>query len=70
MAPPEIIACKGRNVFIVMNGEDIVDVNLGEYDEPLERHSPLKSRLTKGFFGLQDHGSSVSFRNIRIKEMQ
>jgi hypothetical protein len=65
-----LIGCIGRNVFIVMNGEDIVDINLDQYDTPLEKHSPLKERLTKGFIGLQDHGSPVSFRNIRIKELE
>ncbi len=65
-----LIGCLGRNVFIVMNGEDVVDVNLDEYDKPLEKHSPLKSRLTKGYIGLQDHGSPVSFRNIRMEEIR
>lgn len=65
-----LIGCLGRNVFIVMNGEAIVDVDLDEYDKPLEGHSALKDRLTKGFIGLQDHGSPVSFRNIGIKEIK
>jgi hypothetical protein len=64
------IGCLKRNVFMVMNGEDIVDINLDEYNKPLEGHSPLKERLTKGFIGLQDHGSPVSFRNIGIKEIK
>jgi hypothetical protein len=63
------IGCLGRNVFIVMNGEDIVDVNLSDYTERLENHAPLSTRLRKGFIGLQDHGSPVSFRNIRVKEV-
>ncbi len=65
-----LIGCIGRNVFIVMNGEDMVDVNLDEYEKPLEKHPSLKERLTKGFIGLQDHGSPVSFRNIHVEEMR
>jgi hypothetical protein len=65
-----LIGCLGRNVFIVMNGESVVDINLDDYGKPLEKHSPLKERLPKGYIGLQDHGSPVSFRNIRIKEIE
>jgi len=65
-----LIGCVGRNVFMVMNGEGIVDVDLDEHDKPLEGHPPLSSRLRRGHIGLQDHGSPVSFRNIRIKELR
>ncbi len=64
-----LIGGLGRNVFIVVNGEDIVDVNLDDYTERLENHGPLSTRLRKGFIGLQDHGSPVSFRNVRVKEL-
>lgn len=65
-----LIACLERNVFITMNRQDIVDVDLDEYAVPIEKHSPLKTRLTKGYIGLQDHGSPIPFRNIRVREMR
>jgi len=82
VAPPEnmskpagewnhiLIGCIERNVFIVMNGEDIVDVNLDDYDKRRGSHKSLKDALTKGYIGLQDHGRPVWFKNIRIKEIQ
>ena len=65
------ITCEGRQVRIWMNGERIADVNLDEHPEELKNEkpsTPLKNRLPKGYIGLQNHRSRVSFRNIRIKE--
>lgn len=54
------ITCKGPIVIVVLNGEKIVEVNMDE-------HPQLKGRLRKGYIGLQNHGTRVEFRNIRIK---
>jgi hypothetical protein len=56
------IICSGPWVVVAMNGEEIVRVNMDE-------HPKLKDRLRKGYIGLQNHGSRVEFRNIRIKEL-
>lgn len=56
------IGCLGRQVRVWMNGEQIVDVDLDEYPE-------LRSRLPRGYIGLQNHGVPVEFRNVRIKEL-
>lgn len=66
------ITCEGRQVRVWMNGEQIVDVNLDEHPEELKDEkpsTPLKDRIPKGYIGLQNHKSPVSFRNIRIKEL-
>ncbi len=57
------IICSGPWVVVAMNGEEIVRVNMDE-------HPKLKERLRKGYIGLQNHGSRVEFRNIRIKELR
>ncbi|MFA4015076.1 MAG: hypothetical protein RUDDFDWM_000149, partial [Candidatus Fervidibacterota bacterium] len=41
----------------------IVETNMDE-------HPRLKGRLRKGYIGLQNHGSRVEFRNIRIKVLK
>ncbi|MCS7253414.1 MAG: DUF1080 domain-containing protein [Armatimonadota bacterium] len=56
------ITCDGPKVTVILNGEKIIDVNMDE-------HPLLKDRLRKGYIGLQNHGSYVEFRNIRIKEL-
>jgi len=57
------ITCKGPIVIVVLNGEKIVETNMDE-------HPRLKGRLRKGYIGLQNHGSRVEFRNIRIKVLK
>ncbi len=57
-----IITCKGPNLKVNLNGEQIVDVNLKE--------SPVKDRPLVGYIGLQDHGIPLWFRNIKIKELK
>jgi hypothetical protein len=57
----EVIA-NGPNIKSTMNGVVIQDLNLDDIPE-------VKYRLRRGFIGLQDHHNWVSFRNIRIKEL-
>lgn len=54
------IICWGPWVVIWINGEEVVRVNMDE-------HPKLRHRRRKGFIGLQNHGSRVEFRDIRIK---
>jgi len=54
------ITCQGRNVVVIMNGEKIVNANL-------DRNPKLKDRVPKGYLGLQNHGSRVEYRRLRIK---
>jgi hypothetical protein len=37
---------------------------------PLQPFPLLKERRTKGYIGLQNHGTPVEFRNVRIKELR
>lgn len=66
------ITCDGRRVKIVLNGEKVVDVNLDdpEINGRLPETHKLYKRLRRGYIGLQNHGSHVEFRNLRIKELR
>lgn len=54
-----IITCRGKQLQVVFNGEQVVDCDLSKTSR---RNRPLV-----GYVGLQDHGLPLWFRNIRIK---
>jgi len=56
------IICRGSKVGIRLNDRLVQDFDANEVPA-------LRNRLRKGVIGLQDHGSPVRFRNIRIKEL-
>jgi hypothetical protein len=59
----------------VLNGKQVLDVNLEEQTKPTKRHDntdapPLKDRPRKGHIGFQElsrGGGHVEIRNARIK---
>jgi len=57
-----IVTCKGHNMKVKLNGEQIIDIELNE--------TPMKDRPLKGYIALQDHGLPLWFRNIKIKELK
>jgi hypothetical protein len=70
-----VITCVGPKVKVVLNDEVIQDVDLNDYDKPVERHDgsaapPLKDRPRKGHIGFQElsrGGGHVQIRNAKIK---
>jgi hypothetical protein len=65
----EEITAKGRRVTVKLNGQTIVDADLGEITDPevLKKHPGLKRE--KGHIGFLGHGTRVEFKNVRIKEL-
>ena len=62
------IRAEGSKVSVTLNGFPIiVDANLNDHLDKLEKHPGLKR--TSGYIGLQDHTARVDFRNIRIREL-
>jgi len=55
------ITCKGSNVKVVLNGEQVVDLDLST--------SKLKDRPPAGYIGFQDEAKRIWYRNVRIKEL-
>ncbi len=72
-----IITCNDNKISVVLNGEQIIDMDLNKWDEPYKNpggtknkfHTALKDFARTGYIGLQDHGRPVWYRNIRIKPL-
>jgi sugar phosphate isomerase/epimerase len=71
------ITCKANKIYVVMNGEPIIDMDLNLWTEPGENpggkknkyKNAFKDRPRVGHIGFQDHGHPVWYRNIRIKPL-
>jgi hypothetical protein len=71
------ITCKANKIYVVMNGEPIIDMDLNRWTEPGENpggkknkyKNAFKDRPRVGHIGFQDHGHPVWYRNIRIKPL-
>jgi beta-glucosidase len=61
------IRAQGPKVSVVLNGCSIVDGNLSEHLDSLEKHPGLAR--TGGFIGLQNHSTHVDFRNIFLRDL-
>jgi hypothetical protein len=58
-----VITAKGHHLQVVLNGEQIIDIQLDK--------TPVKDRPGEGHISLQDHGQphNIKFRNIRLKKL-
>ena len=65
------VTVKGHTIKVVLNDKIILDTNLKEnVTKPMNSINKYKGRLrTEGHFGFMGHGSTVQFRNIRIKHI-
>lgn len=61
------VRCLGPEVQVKLNGFPIIDANLDEHQDKLEGHPGLNRR--SGYIGLQNHGTRLDFRNLRIREL-
>lgn len=75
------ITCQDNRIYLVFNGEQVLDVNLDEWTEANKNPDgtrnkfarPLKDSARSGPIGFQGihgrEGAAVSFRNLKIKEL-
>jgi lysophospholipase L1-like esterase len=56
------ITCNGNQLTVVLNGEQIIDLDLSK--------SAIKDRPASGYIGFQDEGKPVWYRNVRIRELK
>lgn len=70
------IVVKGNHVEHWLNGQKIVDAEIGsdDWNQRLAASKfatwPRFARETEGHIALQDHGNPVFFRNIRVKRLE
>lgn len=56
-----IITLQGNSLKVVLNGEQIIDIDLSK--------GPMKDRPAKGHISFQDEAKRIWYRNVRIKEL-
>ncbi len=59
------IICRGNVVQVILNDTLVVDANLNDHADKAKEHPGITR--TKGYIGLQNHGTRVEYRNVRIK---
>jgi hypothetical protein len=72
-----VITALDNRITVVMNGEQIVDMDLNQWTEPHKNpdgsknkfRTALKDFKREGHIGFQDHGANVWYRNVRIKPL-
>ena len=72
------ITCRGSKVVIEMNGEQIVEADLDQWNQAGQNpdgtknkyRNALKDFPREGKIGLQEHGAVVAYRNIRVKPLK
>ena len=71
------ITCKANKIYVVLNGEQIIDMDSNLWTEAHKNpdgtankfNTAYKDMPRSGHIGLQYHGQPVWYRNIKIKEL-
>jgi hypothetical protein len=72
------IVCEGPMITVSVNGEKVAELDCDTFDKPGLRADGTKHKFPRaikdfartGYIGLQDHGTDVWFKNIKIREIK
>ncbi len=62
------VRIEGQKIQVWLNGFQTIDGDLSQHADKLKEHPGLSR--TDGYIGLQNHGSRLDYRNIRIRELK
>ena len=70
-----VITCLDNKIYVNLNGEDIIDMDLDLWTEPHKNPQGTKNKFPtaykdmprEGHLGFQYHGNPIWFRNLKIK---
>lgn len=71
------LICKGPNIRIILNGEEVINVNIDDWDTPglnpdgttNKFKAALKDFPRSGKIGFQNHGQQVWFKDVKIERL-
>jgi hypothetical protein len=62
-----LITVQGRHVTATLNGTLIVEADLDAHPDREKEHTGIKR--SQGYVGLQNHGTPMEFKSVRLREL-
>ena len=63
------VTIRGSTIRVELNGNIILDADLGKIDKPISGHGHQGRTRTRGHFGFAGHNDPVMYRNVKIRKL-